>query len=150
MTTRIETHEDLLKFYRAQTETSDPGPYGSAFEGLPQEIPALCRLLQNNMIHMWWIGKQAYGFTRQDLAGDGRATHGGVWWETAATTRSSSSRSSGIEESRPGREREQRATSSPTAADSRTTGSASSGARSPAAGSRRTRKSMTSCERRWG
>ena len=72
MMIRIETHDDLLNFYRTQTAISDPGPYASAYEGLPQEIPALCRLLQNNMIHMWWIGKQAYGFTRQDLADDGR------------------------------------------------------------------------------
>ena len=84
MMTRIETHDDLLNFYRTQTEISDPGSYTSAYEGLPQEIPALCRLLQSNMIHMWWIGKQAYGFTRQDLADDGRDIIAEISLRTAA------------------------------------------------------------------
>ncbi|MBN1859268.1 hypothetical protein JW848_08700 [Candidatus Bipolaricaulota bacterium] len=84
MMIRIETRDDLLNLYRTQTETSGPAPYASAYEGLPQEIPALCRLLQNNMIHMWWIGEQTYGFTRQDLAGDGRDIISEISLRTAA------------------------------------------------------------------
>lgn len=72
MTTRIETHDNLLDFYRQQTETSDPGPHASAYEGLPREIPALCAVLHGLMLHMWWIGKQTYGFTKEDLADAGR------------------------------------------------------------------------------
>jgi len=72
MSHRIETHDELLSFYRQQTEFSDPGPHTQAFDGLPEDIPALCRVLQGNVVHMWWIGEQTYGFTKADLKTDGR------------------------------------------------------------------------------
>ncbi len=72
MTARIGTYDELLDFYRRQTEVSDPGPHGSAYDGLPEEIPALCETLQGLMVHMWWIGEETYGFTRDDLADAGR------------------------------------------------------------------------------
>ena len=72
MAKRIETHDDLLDFYRAQTEVSDPASQAFAYETLPGEVAALCAVLQGLLIHMWWIGEKTYGFTRQDLEEDGR------------------------------------------------------------------------------
>jgi len=72
MSQRIETRDDLLGFYRTQTEVTDPGPHAGAYAGLPEGIPELCRAIQRNVIHMWWIGEQTYGFTREELEGEGR------------------------------------------------------------------------------
>ncbi len=64
---RIETHEDLLSFYRMQSEVTDPGPRKGAYDDLPNGIPDLCRVIQQNVIHMWWIGEETYGFTKDAL-----------------------------------------------------------------------------------
>jgi len=72
MSQRIETHDGLLRFYRTQSEITDPGPHVGAYDGLPEGIPALCRTIQQNVIHMWWIGEQTYGFTKEALESDGR------------------------------------------------------------------------------
>ena len=72
MNQRIETRDDLLGFYRTQTEVTDPGPHARAYDGLPEGIPGLCRAIQQNVIHMWWIGEQTHGFTRETLEREGR------------------------------------------------------------------------------
>jgi len=72
MSERIETYDDLLRFYQTQTEITDPGPHAEAYEGLPDGIAELCRAIQQNVIHMWWIGEQTYGFTKEELESEGR------------------------------------------------------------------------------
>ena len=72
MSDRIETHDDLLNLYRVQTEVSDPGVHASAYDGLPEDVSGLCASLQGLLVHMWWIGEQTYGFTREDVAAAGR------------------------------------------------------------------------------
>ena len=72
MSQRIETRGDLLGFYRTQTGVTDPGPHAGAYDGLPEGIPELCRAIQQSLIHMWWIGEQTYGFTKEALESDGR------------------------------------------------------------------------------
>jgi len=84
MSQRIETLKDLLGFYRTQTEITDPGPHVDAYNALPEHIPALCRTFQQNMVHMWWISEEAYGFTREMLEAGGRDILGEISLRTVA------------------------------------------------------------------
>jgi len=68
----IETHEDLLGFYRQQTHHSSPGPMARLFEDLPETTSALADVLHGLIIHMWWISKETYGLTHADLKAAGR------------------------------------------------------------------------------
>jgi hypothetical protein len=84
MNQRIETHDGLLGFYRTQSEVTDPGPYATAYDDLPEGIPELCRAIQRNLIHMWWIGEQTYGFTKETLEREGRNLIDEISLRTAA------------------------------------------------------------------
>ena len=52
---------NLLDYYATPGVMTDPGEMASLFEGLPREIPEICQLIQNNLIHIFWADR--YGRT---------------------------------------------------------------------------------------
>ena len=62
---------------------SNPGAYASAYEALPEDVAGLCAALHGLLVHMWWISEQNYGFTRADVAGDGRDILAEIGLQTA-------------------------------------------------------------------
>jgi hypothetical protein len=50
---------DHLAYYARQGRFTDPEEYAHLFDGLPGEIPALCRVVQGLVIHFLWA--KAYG-----------------------------------------------------------------------------------------
>ena len=62
-----------LGFYRQQTGISSPGRFDSLFDNLPTDIHELCRVVQNILIHQFWIMDQGnYGVTPDALKAAGR------------------------------------------------------------------------------
>jgi hypothetical protein len=53
-----------LSYYAFPGLMTDPGEHAGMLKGLPAEIPALCRIVQNNLIHIFW--GEAYGQTFSD------------------------------------------------------------------------------------
>lgn len=47
------------EFYAAHGIMTDPDEYGSLFDGLPDEIPSLCKILQGLILHVHWA--ERYG-----------------------------------------------------------------------------------------
>lgn len=45
---------DHLAYYARQGRFTDPEEYAHLFDGLPAEIPALCRVVQGLVIHVLW------------------------------------------------------------------------------------------------
>jgi hypothetical protein len=60
--------EEMLNFYREQSEISSPGKYNEIFDNLPDSISELCEIVQNTFNHIFWIrDKKNYGITLQDI-----------------------------------------------------------------------------------
>lgn len=55
----MEEPEESLAFYALPGQMTSAGPYAPLFEGLPQEIDALCRVVQGVMTHIFWA--ERYG-----------------------------------------------------------------------------------------
>ena len=72
MTDNYPIDQAVLDFYARQTRITSPGSFSHLYEGLPREIPELCQVLQNILIHMWWIRQDTYGFTLHELREAGR------------------------------------------------------------------------------
>jgi hypothetical protein len=53
-----------LDFYARQSFMTDPGSFSELFAALPDEIPALCKVVQGLLIHQYWAG--AYGYSIPD------------------------------------------------------------------------------------
>lgn len=53
-------YSDEQKYYLTVGPTSDPGEYAHLFNALPNDIAALCEVVQNNLIHIFWA--ERYGF----------------------------------------------------------------------------------------
>ncbi len=51
--------EDWTQYYATQSIMSDPGQYKELYDGLPDDIPSLCKVIQGLVLHMHWA--QAYG-----------------------------------------------------------------------------------------
>ena len=56
---------DQLAYYARQGPFTDPEEYASLFDGLPTDVPALCRVVQGLVIHFLWA--KAYGVTVPDV-----------------------------------------------------------------------------------
>jgi hypothetical protein len=54
-------NDDALEFYRRPSFMTDPGEQTDHFSGLPDELPALVKVVQGLLIHQYWAG--AYGFS---------------------------------------------------------------------------------------
>ncbi|MGE5250938.1 MAG: transglutaminase domain-containing protein [Bacteroidota bacterium] len=55
---------DILTYFAANGPISDPGPYAYLLDGLPEEVPELCRLIQGTHVHAFW--GESYGYTIPD------------------------------------------------------------------------------------
>ncbi len=55
------TEMSPLDFYARPSFMTTPGLYADLFAELPQDIPALCGVVQGLLIHQYWAG--AYGYT---------------------------------------------------------------------------------------
>jgi hypothetical protein len=51
--------EDWKKYYASQSAVTDPAKYKKLYDTLPEDIPALCRVVQGLFLHMHWA--DAYG-----------------------------------------------------------------------------------------
>ncbi|KPK68399.1 hypothetical protein AMJ87_11980 [candidate division WOR_3 bacterium SM23_60] len=49
----------MLAYYTQQSVITDPGEYAHMYADLPSDIPALCTVTQNMLLHIFWI--PAYG-----------------------------------------------------------------------------------------
>lgn len=54
-----ENLNKMLAYYTQQSVTTDPGEYVHLYADLPSDIPALCTVTQNMLLHVFWI--PAYG-----------------------------------------------------------------------------------------
>jgi hypothetical protein len=57
--TPIPGEADELAYYASQGSFTDPEEHARLFDGLPNDIPALCRVVQGLVIHFLWA--KAYG-----------------------------------------------------------------------------------------
>jgi hypothetical protein len=55
---------DEQEYYLTPGPTTDPGKYVDLFNGLPDDIPALCEIVQNNLFHIFWA--ERYGIKLSD------------------------------------------------------------------------------------
>lgn len=69
---RIDTHHDLLTYYGHQTPNSTPGQNEAMYGALPDEVADLCGVVQNALLHLFWIGPESCGFTLDQLKTMGR------------------------------------------------------------------------------
>jgi hypothetical protein len=73
MARQIMWPEDELEFYRQQSEISSPGRFNALFDGLPTDVSELCQVIQNLLIHQFWIlDEKNYGITAETLKSSGR------------------------------------------------------------------------------
>jgi hypothetical protein len=61
---------EVLDFYCQQSEISSPGKYEALFENLPTNVGELCQVVQNLIVHQFWI--REYGITAESLKSNGR------------------------------------------------------------------------------
>ena len=54
-----ENLSKMLAYYTQQSVITDPGEYAHMYADLPSDIPALCSVTQNALLHIFWI--PAYG-----------------------------------------------------------------------------------------
>jgi hypothetical protein len=70
------THPQLeteLSFYQQQSEIISPSKYSTLFRDLPTDISELCGIVQNLLLHQFWIlDKGNYGITVSELKEAGR------------------------------------------------------------------------------
>ncbi len=67
MRNAISTADHVLAAFGRQTENSNPGAFGALYDALPDDIPGLCHVVQNCVIHMFWIREATYGTTLAQL-----------------------------------------------------------------------------------
>jgi hypothetical protein len=73
-------------FYRVQSEYSELGKWQSLAAGLPGDVAGLVEVVQNVLIHQFWIVEEAnYGVGAKALLDAGRDLHGEVNLLTAET-----------------------------------------------------------------
>lgn len=60
-------------FYQQQSDITAPGRYDALYGGLPTEIHELCEVVQNLLLHQFWIlGEENYGLSAATLQEAGR------------------------------------------------------------------------------
>ena len=63
--------EDWQQFYATQGIVTDPGEHGVHFNGLPNDIPSLCKIVQGLILHMHWA--EGYGVKLSQERRDGES-----------------------------------------------------------------------------
>jgi hypothetical protein len=56
--------EEWKKYYATQSIVTEPGKFKELYDGLPDDIPSLCKIIQGVILHMHWT--QAYGQNPSD------------------------------------------------------------------------------------
>lgn len=64
MNISMYTNTNPLDFYRKQGVMSDPRRHSSLFSNLPDDIPALCKVVQGLLVHEGWAGQ--YGVSMSE------------------------------------------------------------------------------------
>jgi hypothetical protein len=59
--TSFSTNGNPLDYYAQHSLMSDPGEHVDLFSDLPDDVPALCQVVQGLLVHQYWAG--AYGYT---------------------------------------------------------------------------------------
>ena len=73
MSKQVAGNDEELAFYRMQSEITRPGKYESRFGDLPTDISDLCLVIQNLLLHQFWIqDEKNYGITVESLKARGR------------------------------------------------------------------------------
>jgi len=72
MAHELTTINDVLGHWRRQTMYSSAGEYAPLYDDLPDDVSALCRVLQNTILHVVWISEKSYGITHEQLKAAGR------------------------------------------------------------------------------
>src|SRR5512139_2559305 len=57
----IPAGKSLLSFYAAPGPMTDAGEHADLFDGLPTDLAALCQIVQDNLLHIFWA--ERYGVT---------------------------------------------------------------------------------------
>jgi hypothetical protein len=68
----VPTVDHVLAAFRRHTENSNPGAFGTLYDALPDDVPELCRIVQDCVIHLFWIREATYGITLAQLKSSGR------------------------------------------------------------------------------
>jgi hypothetical protein len=58
----------LLKYYATPGVMTDPGKCKTYFADLPQDISELCKIVQNNLIHIYWSERYGRKLTESEQA----------------------------------------------------------------------------------
>ena len=59
---------EITKFYASQGGMSDPGKNSDLLEGLPEDMGELCRIVQQNLIHVFWAERYGRKLSEADRA----------------------------------------------------------------------------------
>jgi hypothetical protein len=57
--------EYALDFYAQPSFLTDPGPHAGLFSALPDNVRALCRVVQGLLIHPYWAGAYGYAIPKE-------------------------------------------------------------------------------------
>jgi hypothetical protein len=57
-----------LEYYAQLSFMTDPGAYAKSFSELPDEVPALCKVVQGLLIHQYWAGAYGYSIPRERMS----------------------------------------------------------------------------------
>jgi hypothetical protein len=57
---------EILKYYASPGPFTDPGEYVHLFKDLPTDLPELCQLVQNNILHIFWAERYERTLTEEE------------------------------------------------------------------------------------
>ncbi len=57
--------ESFVEFYSTPGMITDPHEYGTLFDGLPTDIPALCKIVQGLLVHIFWADQMGDQLTKE-------------------------------------------------------------------------------------
>ncbi len=55
----MQLNPEIKRYYTSQGPMSDPGPYASLYQDLPSDVASLCKVVQGNLLHIFWA--ERYG-----------------------------------------------------------------------------------------
>jgi len=68
-----KNEKEFLEYYKVQSDLSDPVEFAYLYDNLPDDIPSLCKIVQNTIIHFFWTTTDKnYGMSLKDIEATGR------------------------------------------------------------------------------
>ena len=61
----VTDNQQLLQYYATFGTITDPGEYGWLFDGLPDDIPRLVKIVQGLIIHYGWTNRYGVEFSQE-------------------------------------------------------------------------------------